>query len=157
MKDTIEAFMDDKKLAIAGVSNNKDNFGRSIMKELIKLGYEIYPVNPRCEDIDGTVCLPSVNDLPKDVSSLILAVPAKLTNEIIDQAIGSSILRVWMIKGFGPGAYSEDAHAKCKENNIEVVYGFCPLMFFGNGAHKFHYWLRKTFGKLPAEYFVAEN
>lgn len=157
MKDTIQAFLDDRKVAIAGASNNKDNFGKSIMKELIQLGYEVYPVNPRCKEINGTVCLPSVEELPKDIENLILAVPARLTEDIVDQSVGTPIKRVWMIKGVGAGAYSEDAHKKCTENDIEVVYGFCPMMFYAKGAHKFHFWLRKTFGKLPAEYLVAQN
>ncbi len=45
----------------------------------------------------------------------------------------------------------------CKENDIEVVYGFCPMMFMGEGMHKFHFWIRKTFGKLPAEYLVSDR
>jgi len=57
----------------------------------------------------------------------------------------------------GRGAYTEEAHQKCIENGIEVVYGFCPMMFMGDGMHKFHHWLRTRFGKLPAEYLVSQN
>ena len=152
MKDTIQVFLDDRKLAIVGASNNKENFGKSIMTELTKLDYEVHPVNPRCEEIDGVKCVPTVKELPQEIVSLILAVPASLTDEIVDQCVGTPIKRIWMLKGVGKGAYSEKAHATCRENNIEVVYGFCPMMFFGKGAHKFHLWIRKTFGKVPAEY-----
>ena len=152
MKNTIQAFLEDRKLAIAGSSNNRDNFGKSIMNELTKLEYEVHPVNPRCEQIDGTACVPTVKELPQEIENLILAVPASLTEEIVDQCLGTPIKRIWMLKGVGKGAYSEKAHATCKENNIEVVYGFCPMMFFGKGGHKFHLWIRKTFGKVPAEY-----
>ena len=157
MRDTILAFLDSKKVAIAGASGNKDNFGRSIMEELSKKAYEVIPVNPKYKEVEGVACVPTVKDLPKDVESVILAVPSSLTEEIIDQCIGSHIKRVWMIRGVGRGAYTESAHAKCKENNIEVVYGFCPMMFYGEGLHKFHFWLRKTFGKLPDEYLVPDN
>jgi hypothetical protein len=60
-----------------------------------------------------------------------------------------------MVRGVGKGAYSESAHKTCTENSIEVVYGFCPMMFFGKGLHSFHLWLRKTFGKLPGEYQLS--
>lgn len=122
------------------------------MTELTKLDYEVYPVNPRCDEIEGTACVPTVKELPEEVQNLILAVPASLTDEIIEQCIGTPIKRVWMLKGVSKGAYSEKAHHLCRENDIEVVYGFCPMMFYGSGAHKFHFWIRKTFGKLPAEY-----
>ena len=96
-------------------------------------------------------------DLPAQVENLILAVPPELSEEIVEQAVGSRIKRVWMIRGMGKGAYSEKAHSTCSENQIEVVYGFCPLMFYGKGMHNFHLWLRKNFGKLPGEYQISPN
>jgi len=157
MKKTIQSFLDQKRVAIAGASNNKDNFGRSLLTELAKKEYELYPVNPKCDEIEGRTCVPSVKELPAEVENLILAVPPKLTEEIVDQCINSSIKRVWMIKGVGKGAYSEKAFKICQDNAIEVVYGFCPLMFLGEGVHGFHFWLRKTFGKLPVEYILSAN
>jgi len=157
MKDIIQAFRDDKKVAIVGASNKKDNFGRSLMEELSKKGYQVFPVNPNCSEVKGVACTPTVKNLPKEVLSVILAVPPSLTDEIIDQCIGTPIKRVWMIRGVGKGAYTQSAHEKCKENNIDVVYGFCPLMFLGEGMHKFHFWLRKNLGKMPAEYKQEVN
>ena len=157
MKDIIQEFINDRKVAIVGASAKKDNFGRSLLLELSKKGYEVIPVNPKCEEVEGRACIPRVKDLPEEVESVILAVPPALTDEIIEQCIGTSIKRVWMIRGVGRGAYTEKAHQLCKENNIKVVYGFCPLMFYGDGMHKFHFWMRKTFGKLPAEYQLSPN
>jgi len=157
MKDTIKAFLDSGKVAVAGASPNKENFGKYLLTELIKIGKEVYPVNPNYEKIDEITCYSSVRDLPEEVENLILAVPPKLSEEITEQAAGSGIKRLWMVKGMGKGAYSEKARALCEENQIEVVYGFCPMMFFGGGGHKFHLWLRKTFTKLPGEYLVSSN
>jgi predicted CoA-binding protein len=157
MRDTILEFLDSKKVAIVGASTKKDNFGRSLMKEISKKEYEVFPVNPKYDEVEGKACVPTVKDLPKDVENVIIAVPSTLTDEIIDQCIGSHVKRVWMIRGVGRGAYTESAHEKCRANNIDVVYGFCPMMFYGEGLHQFHFWLRKTFGKLPAEYLVSNN
>ena len=157
MKQTIQNFLDNKKVAIAGASPNKENFGLYLMKELAKLGNEIYPVNPRYDEVEGKKCLHSVKDLPADVENMILAVPPELSEEIVEQAVGSGIKRIWMVKGVGKGAFSEKAQTSCTENQIEVVHGFCPMMFYGSGGHKFHLWLRKTFGKLPGEYLLSPN
>jgi len=59
----------------------------------------------------------------------------------------------WMIKGMGKGAFTEEVLQKCKKKGIEVVYGFCPMMFPGEGIHKFHYRLRNKFGKMPGKYY----
>jgi predicted CoA-binding protein len=157
MKKTIQAFLDHKKVAIAGASPNKENFGLFLKKELEKTGNQVIPVNPKHKEIDGVACCPSVKDLPPDVENLILAVPPKLSEEIAEQLVGSRIKRVWMVKGVGKGAYSEKAHQLLSENQIHVIYGFCPMMFYGHGMHKFHFRLRKIFGKLPSEFHVSAN
>lgn len=157
MKESIQFFNKDKNVAIVGASPNKENFGRYLIKELGKKDYKPIPVNPKYEDVEGIKTVPTVRDLPKEVTNVILAVPSSLTETIVDQCIGTHIQRVWMIRGMGRGAYTEKAHQMCAENGIEVVYGFCPMMFMGEGMHKFHLWLRKRFGKLPAEYLVSEN
>jgi len=155
MKNIIQKFLDSDQLAVAGASNKKDNFGLFIMKELVKKGYRVHPVNPGCQEIDGVPCLPTVRELPEEVKGLILAVPPALTEEIAAQCAGTHIERVWMIRGVGNGAYSEKAHELFKQNNIEVVYGFCPMMFFGKGMHRMHFWFRSKFGKVPAEYLLS--
>jgi uncharacterized protein len=157
MKKIIQAFLDDKKLAIVGASPNKDNFGRSLMAELTKKEYQVIPVNPKYDEIEGVRSIPTVKELPKEVENVILATPPKLTDEIVGQCIGTHVKRVWMIRGMGKGSYTEEAHQKCTENGIEVVYGFCPMMFLGEGFHKFHFWLRNHFGKVPSEYLISEN
>ena len=57
MRDTIQAFLDSKKVAIVGASPNRDNFGRSLMEELKKKDYEVIPVNPKYEEVEGIACL----------------------------------------------------------------------------------------------------
>ena len=157
MKKTIQAFLDHKNVAIAGASPKKENFGLFLKKELEKRENQVFPVNPKYQEIEGSACFPSVKDLPGDVENLIMAVPPELSEEIAEQLVGTGIKRVWMVKGVGRGAYSEKAAQFLNENQIEVIYGFCPMMFYGKGMHKFHFWLRKTFGKLPGEYLLSPN
>lgn len=157
MKDSIQAFLDDKKLAIVGASPNKENFGKYLIAELLKLDYSPIPVNPKYDEVEGVKTIPSVKELPPDIENVILAVPSSLCVEIVDQCIETPIKRIWMIRGMGKGTYTETAHKKCMDHEIEVVHGFCPMMFFGAGMHKFHFWLRKRFGKMPAEFLISEN
>ena len=95
-----------------------------------------------------------MTDLPADIENVIIAVNSELAEVIIDQFKDSSIKRVWFQRGMGKGSYSEKAAKKLSEYNIEVIYGFCPMMFIGGGGHKFHYWLRKNIGKTPTEFSI---
>ncbi len=47
----IQDFLEHKKVAIAGASPKKDNFGKYLVTELDKLGNEVYPVNPLYDEI----------------------------------------------------------------------------------------------------------
>jgi len=152
MKKIIQEFLESKKIAIVGASDNTGNWGKSLMDELSKKGYEVVPVNPKYEQVGNMKCYASVKDLPAGIESVIMAVPPHVTEQVAEELTGTGIKRVWMHRSIGQGAYSEKAKETCLNQQIGVVYGFCPMMFFGSGMHKFHFWIRKTFGKLPPEY-----
>jgi predicted CoA-binding protein len=152
MIEIIKKFIEEKDLALIGVSKNPNKFGNSLVKELNKLGYRIHPVHPQLKEVEGTKCYRSLNDLPEKVKNLILVVQPQATEEIIREINPAKIKRVWMHKGAGSGSSSPKAIQECREKGIEVVYGFCPMMFLAHtGIHRFHLWMRKTFGKIPQE------
>jgi uncharacterized protein len=153
MNATIDKFVNDKNIALIGVSVVKQKFGNYLLTELTKKGYTVFPVHPTLKEIDGIKCYADINELPEQVTNLILVVQPAVTEQIVSQLKGSSIKRVWMHKGAGKGTASPAAIKICKDLGIELVYGFCPMMFFlGTGMHGFHFWLRKTFGEVPVEF-----
>ncbi len=151
MKQIIDAFLKDKKVAIAGVSRKGNSWGNNLMEEFKKLGYEVFPVNPNADEIEGVKCYRNVAALPNDVHGLVFATKPQATTLIAKEIPSSHIKRVWIQKGAGKGSYSEEAFQTLKENNIDIVYKLCPMMFFdGTGIHRFHYRMRKFFGGVPA-------
>ena len=155
MKTIIEKFVSDKNIALIGVSANKQKFGNFLLHELTKKGYTVFPVHPSLTEIEGIKCFSNVKSLPCQVTNLILVVNPLAAEQLIPQLKGSSIKRIWMHRGVGKGSGSAAAIEACKENGIEVVYGFCPMMFFNpSGIHNFHFWMRKKFGKVPAEFIL---
>lgn len=156
MKKVIDRFVKDKNVALIGVSRNPQKFGNAVLKELSKKGYTVFPVHPEMKEAEGTKCFSSLDELPDNVNNLLLAVQPNVTEEIVSQIDAQKIHRIWMTKGVGKGSASEKAIMECKNKGIDVVYGFCPLMFFAPGGfHGFHLWMRKTFGKIPPEFKMA--
>jgi len=157
MKNIIDQFITDKNIALIGVSRDKLKFGNVLLKELTKRDYLVYPVHPELKEVEGTQCYPTLDDLPDKVKNLLLVVQPKVTEEIVSQIDPFKIKRVWMHKGAGKGSASVKAIEECKKKGIEVVYGFCPMMFVSpTGFHGFHFWMRKTFGKVPSEFKMAK-
>lgn len=138
MKNIIDQFINDKNIALIGVSKDPRKFGNALFKELTKRGYIVYPVHPEMKEVEGSKCYPTLDDLPDKVTNL-------------------RIKRVWMHRGMGSGSASIKAIEECKTKGIEVVYDFCPMMFVSpTGFHGFHFWMRKTFGKIPSEFTMAK-
>lgn len=153
MNTIIEKFVSDKNIALIGVSKDKQKFGNALLIELTKKGYTVFPVHPTIEEVNGSKCYPGIKTLPDYVTNLILVVKPEVTEQIIPQLKDSSIQRVWMHRGAGKGSASAVAIEACEKSGIKVVYGFCPMMFLNpSGIHRFHFWLRKNFGKVPAEF-----
>jgi uncharacterized protein len=59
MQDLIKEFMAQKKFAVVGATDNPEKYGNQIVKNLIKRGYEVYPVNPKLKELEGLPCYPS--------------------------------------------------------------------------------------------------
>lgn len=153
MKKIIDQFISDKNIALIGVSKDQRKFGNVLFKELTKKGYTVFPVHPELKEVEGIKCFTTLDELPDKVKNLLLVVKPKATEEIVSRINPEKIKRVWMHKGMGNGAVSIPAIDECKKKEIEVVFGFCPMMFISpSGFHGFHLWMRKTFGTLPSEF-----
>ncbi len=70
-KASVENFLSQKNIAVVGVSRNTKNFGNTIYRSLKKKGYNVYPINPNAEKIEGDKCYPDLHSLTlKNLCSL---------------------------------------------------------------------------------------
>jgi predicted CoA-binding protein len=145
---SVDAFLAQETLAIAGVSRSGRGFGNAVLKDLTGKGYEILPVHPEAEEVGGMQCSPSIAELPKKVGGLILVVPPQQSEKLVREAKRAGIDRVWMQQG----AESPEAIQFCADNGIDAVHGECIMMFAKpTGIHLFHRWINGLFGKLPED------
>ena len=146
-KETIRNFFEPKKIAVAGASRNPKKFCGALVIELTKKGFEILPVNPNADKINDQKCYKSVEDLPTDVSSLLIVTPKENTDEVLRQAITKGIKNIW-VQQFSE---TKDTIKIAEEYDKEIIYKKCVYMFAEPtvGIHKFHRTIAKLFGRLP--------
>jgi hypothetical protein len=146
-KQNVEDFVSQKKIAVVGVSRSKGKFGNIIYSELKKKQYTVYGVNPNLEQIDGDKCYEKLNVLENKIDALVCVVPSKETELVVREAKEIGIKHIWMQQG----SESDSAIEYCEQNNINVIYKECLLMFLEptKSIHGFHKWLWKILGKLP--------
>ncbi|MBC7341609.1 MAG: CoA-binding protein [Clostridia bacterium] len=124
MEDLIKEFMAQKRFAVVGATDNPEKYGNKIFHNLRRRGYEVYPVNPKLEQLDGTKCYPNLAAIPVKVDVVDIVVPPKSAEEVIKEAKELGIQRIWL----QPGAESEAAIKFCQENGLKCVYNTCVMM-----------------------------
>jgi len=67
-----------KKVAIIGATTNKNKFGYIVLKDLIRKGFEVIPVSPKYDSIDGIEVCKDVSLLPEDTELLVFIVPPEV-------------------------------------------------------------------------------
>ncbi|MFZ4521371.1 MAG: CoA-binding protein [Bacteroidales bacterium] len=146
-KASIDTFLAIKKIAIAGVSRDPKKFGYLVFKTLREKGFEVYPINPGTDNIDGIPCFRNVGALPLNVHSLLIITPKKLTRELMAAALAKGIDNIWIQQM----SETPEAIELTKGHAINLIIKECILMHVDpvNGIHKFHRNLRKIFGLFP--------
>ena len=141
---SIQAFLEPKELAIAGVSRNPKKFGRSVYEHLKENGYRLYPVNPNADTIDGEFCYTSIDDLPSSVDRIFIVTPPGKTTESVKQSLDKGIQNIWIQQR----SDTPEALELMADQDVNLIYNKCIFMFADpiKGAHGFHRFLSKLFG-----------
>lgn len=147
MKNNIDIFFSADAFAVVGVSNKKGKFGTIVYNNFKERKLTVYPVNHHYNTFDGKKCYKSIQDLPENVSSIVCVVPPSDTEKIVQQCINTEIKNIWL----QPGSDAAEAINLAEQNNLNVIYKQCILMFLEpvKSYHAFHRWINKLFGKYP--------
>jgi len=140
----IQKFLAPRKLAIAGASRNLKKFGGSIFKELREIGFDLYPVNPNEDEIQGVKCYKSVEDLPSDVDHLYIVTPKYETDSVARAAVKMGIKMIWIQQN----SDTPEAVKTIEDAGIPLIYKKCIMMFASpvKSVHRFHGYMVKIFG-----------
>jgi uncharacterized protein len=143
----IQNFLSLKSFALIGVSRNKNKFGNAIYKELKSKSYNVLPVHNELKNIEGDVCYPGLKSLPAKPDGLIIVTNKEKSLGIVKEAHYAGIKNIWITQM----SETKDTIEYCVNNNINVIYKQCILMFLEpvGGFHNFHKFIKKIFGGLP--------
>ena len=144
-------FLAQERIAVAGVSRAKtDAAANGIYKKLRDSGHQVFPINPNAEKIDGDTCYPNVQSIPGGVDGVVIVTRPELTEKIVEDCVEAGVPRVWMHNNtFMESSVSESAVETCRENDIVIIDGGCPMMFLEFG-HKCMRVVLSAMKRLPA-------
>ncbi len=88
-------------VAVVGASSNPRNMGRLIVQNLATWEFpgNVYPVNPRGEDVLGFKGYTCLDDIPGPVDLVVSFVPARVVPDILDQCARKGVTRMAIPSG----------------------------------------------------------
>lgn len=81
-------------VAVVGASSdNRKEMSGGWVGRLIRFGFkgEIYPINPRAENILGLRAYPSIRSVPGSIDYAIVSVPARVVPEVVKESISKGV------------------------------------------------------------------
>jgi len=138
--DLVQAFLSQKKIAIVGVSDQRDTGCNLNYHTFKKNGYTVSAVNPRITTFEGDPCYPDLKSIPDQPEAVFILASPKISEQIVQQCVDLGIKHVWMhcVMGTKPGlaagmsSVSPEAVRLCQENGIQVIPGSCPNQFLNS-------------------------
>lgn len=142
-------FLAQKRIAVAGVSREKNQTANGIYRTLRDRGYEVFAVNPNADTVEDAPCYPNMQAIPNGVDGAIIVTSPAISTQVAQDCVAAGVPRVWMHNNtFMPSSVSEEGTAVCRENGITVIDGGCPMMFI-DPFHKCMKWVLGAMGRLP--------
>jgi predicted CoA-binding protein len=135
----IDAFLALRRIAVVGVSRKPASYGRMVFRELRSRGYDVVPVHPEAEQIDGIACVRTLADVSPPPEAAMILTSAELYPRLGEEARAAGAAAVWF-RNKGPAL-----------EGMAVVDDECPLMWLRGAGwiHRFHRTLRRWSGTLP--------
>jgi len=145
--DLVNDFLSQKVLAISSPSPD-DPASNLNYRTLLKKGCTVYALNPEVDTFDDMPVYPDLKSMPEKVDGVVIITGKERALVIVKECVDLGIPRVWMHDSMGThprigkgisrkvGSVSGEAVAMCRENNIMVIPGSCPMQFIGDIGHK---------------------
>jgi predicted CoA-binding protein len=145
---SVSDFVNQRTLAVVGISRGGKKFGNFAYRELRQKGYRLYPIHPSAAMLEGDPTYPELAALPERVGGVLIMVPPSQAEQVVRDAAKAGIKRVWLQQG----AESVAALDACDIAGITAVSGECILMFAEPAAwfHRVHRLGRRITTGLPA-------
>ncbi|MBI3158777.1 MAG: CoA-binding protein [Chloroflexi bacterium] len=142
-------FLEEKRVAVVGVSRNPAETANAIYKKFKDNGYEVFPVNPAATEVEGAACYPSVRDIPGGVGAAMLVTTPEASAQVARDCAESGVKWVWMHRSFGDSV-SEEAVEHLRAHGVGVIPGGCPMMFLdADPFHRTMCWMLQLVGRVP--------
>jgi acetyltransferase len=118
-----------KSIAVVGVSSDPRKLSSIFFTNLIDAGYkgELFPVNPKYENLFGYQCYKSVSSIPNEVEQVAILIPSQFVLDVVKDCAEKNVKSIMIISaGFGESgpegeALEQEVVKVAKEAGIRIL------------------------------------
>jgi uncharacterized protein len=118
--------MSNPTIAIIGASNNREKFGNKAVRAYIQQGYDVFPVHPTEETIEGLKVYKSVQEIPVALDKVSLYLPPTVGLQVVDGIAKKGCKELWL----NPGADSPELYEKAQSLGLNPIIA-CSIVAVG--------------------------
>ena len=104
-------------VAIIGASAAQNKFSNKSIHAHLRAGYDVYPVNPKEETIEGLKCYKSVTEIPVALDRISLYLPPAVGVRVLDDIAKKGCQELWV----NPGADSPELIQKAQTLGLNPI------------------------------------
>jgi len=119
-------------IAVVGASRNRSKYGNKCVRAFAAEGWEVYPVNPSTDEIEGFRAYPSLAVVPAELQRISVYLPPQVTDDLIPEIADKGAREVW----FNPGSADTEVLARARDHGLAVRDG-CSIRDIGRSPAEF--------------------
>jgi predicted CoA-binding protein len=104
-------------VAIIGASADPSKFGNKSIHAHRRAGYEVFPVNPKEETIEGLKVYRSILDVPVVLDRISLYLPPSVAVKVLDDIAKKGCKELWV----NPGVESPELIEKAQSLGLNAI------------------------------------
>lgn len=114
-------------IAILGASTDRDKYGNKAVRAYLQQGYEVYPVNPRADEVEGLQAFPSLAAIPVEhLDRISVYLPPAVGLALLEEIKATAASEVW----FNPGSESAELLTRAEELGLKPIVA-CSIVAIG--------------------------
>ena len=113
------------KIALVGASNDRSKFGNRIYRDLRSKGYNVIPINPKDENIEGDKAYTSIQMMEQLPDIVNFVVPPPIAMKVAQNVVELGVEYLW----FQPGSESNEIENWLKDTDgIKYLINACIMV-----------------------------
>jgi uncharacterized protein len=119
-------------VAVIGASGDRRKFGNKAVRAFLRQGYDVRPVNPTVESVEGLATYSSITDIPDPIDMVTIYVKPEIGINLLDGIAAKRPAEFWV----NPGAESPEFLARAESLGLQPIQA-CSIMGAGESPSDF--------------------